>query len=131
MKKSSKQVPVGVKIISILYYIGAVISLISGIALIAGGSFLSGLYGGLFTGLAVVAGIFMIALAVLGFFVGRGLWKGQQWARVVAIILAILGIISAISSLVQGAWSSIVGLIIQIVIGGYLWFSKEVKKAFA
>jgi drug/metabolite transporter (DMT)-like permease len=134
MKQVSKQVPVIVKIISILYYIGAVTSVIVGILLIVGGGMLGNYlenYGALFGGLAIVGGILMVVFGVVGFFIGRGLWKAKQWARIVVIILSALGVISAIVSLAQGATSSIVSLLISGAIGGYLWFAKEAKKTFA
>jgi hypothetical protein len=136
MVNSSKQVPTGVKIISVLYYIGAVASLLFGILMIVGAGALGALienipFAALFGGLFVVLGIVMIALAVLSFFIGRGLWKGQKWARIIVIIFAILGLIGAIFNLINGQWSSIISLIINGVIGYYLLFSKSVKAAFA
>lgn len=126
-------IPLGVKIISILYYIGAVAALISGVMIL----FRSGtiitqvpLLAPL-AGLLVIAGIIMIALAVLSFFIGKGLWKAQNWARIVAIIIAVIGLLSAIMAMVQSSVAgNIVTLIIHLIIGGYLLFSKSVKKTF-
>ncbi len=133
----SSKVPVGAKIISVLYYISAVVLVILGILLLVGAGMVGSLLGsipriGVFgTSLFIVLGIIMIALGVLCFFVGRGLWKGKQWARIVAIILAILGIIGAVMGMVQGNVSgNIVSLIIHLIIGGYLLLSKGVKQAF-
>ena len=129
-------VPVGAKIIAVLNYIGAVLLLISGIsAIVSSGikaSYISSIVPiTLGPGLFVVMGIILIALAVLFFFLGRGLWKGQQWARIVEIVLAIIGVISAIVGMFQGAiTSNIVSLVIDAIIGGYLLFSKQVKEAF-
>jgi hypothetical protein len=136
MGDSAKQIPTGVKIISVLYYIGAVASILFGILMIVGAGTLGALiesipFAALFGGLFVVFGIVLIGLAVLSFFIGRGLWKGQKWARIIAIIFAILGVIGAIFSLVGGQWSAIVSLIIQGLIGYYLLFVKSVKQAFA
>jgi uncharacterized membrane protein (DUF2068 family) len=90
------------------------------------------LLGALGAGLFVVGGIIMIGLGVLGFFVGRGLWKARPWARIVAIIFAALGILMAVISMIQGSIASnIFNLVIQLVIGGYLLFSNNVKQAFA
>lgn len=136
---SMSGVPVGAKIISVLYYIGAVASVIVGILLLVGAGFIGSYVEDLSvpgvamlgTAMFIVGGIILIALAVLEFFVGRGLWKGRNWARIVAIVLAILGIISAILSIIQASYGSIVSLIIHAIIGGYLLFSKNVKSAFA
>lgn len=132
-----KEVPTGVKIIAVLNYIGAVFLLIAGIAFIFGAGamasvlavipFLASIGASFF----IVIAIIMIALAVLSFFIGRGLWKGQNWARIVSIVFAIIGVLSGLISLIQGSFGSIVSLIIEGVIGGYLLFSKDVKEAFA
>lgn len=129
-------VPTGVKVISILYYIGAAFLAIGGLISILGGGLISsllsdipglGLIGGAFF---VILGIFFIAIGVLYFFIGRGLWKAQSWARIVAIIFATLGVLGSIFSLFSGSLFSIVWLIIYGFILWYLAFSEEVKKAF-
>lgn len=131
------EVPTGVKVIAVLNYIGAVLLLLLGLGTIAAAGVVGGLLasipllGALGAGLFVVMAIILIALAVLCFFVGRGLWKGQKWARIISIIFAILGVLSAIVNLVQGNFGSIVSLVISGLIGGYLLFSKKVKEAFA
>jgi|SRR3989344_149147 len=131
-------VPTGVKIISVLYYIGAVFGLLFGILFIVGAGFIGSiasqipLIGALGAGLFIVGGIIMIVFGILGFFIGRGLWKGRNWARIVAIIFACLGILIAIISMIQGSIiSNIFSLVINGIIGGYLLFSSKVKEAFA
>ncbi len=127
----NKEVPGGVKVISVLYYIGAVIAVIGAIMAIAGGTLVSGFVGLDGLGLGMFLAVIMLAFAVLGFFIGRGLWKAQNWARVVAIIFAILGALGAISAIVAGGYTSIISLAINGLIGGYLLLSEDVKKAFA
>lgn len=123
-------VPTGAKVISVLYYIGAVLGIILGLLFLLGAGALESiaeqipLLAVLGAGLFVLGGIILIALGILGFFIGRGLWKGRNWVRVVAIILACLGFITAIFSF------DILGIIIHGIIGGYLLFSTRVKKAF-
>ncbi len=130
-------VPTGVKVVSVLYYIGAVVSLIVGILFLVGvgmiGSVLESMpvLALLGAGLLILAAIIFIALAVLAFFVARGLWRGRNWARITAIVLAIIGVVLAIISIATGSLSSIVSLIIHVVIGGYLAFSNRVKAAFS
>ncbi|MGD9276902.1 MAG: hypothetical protein PVJ67_07055 [Candidatus Pacearchaeota archaeon] len=133
-----QSVPTGVKVIAVLYYIGAVLGIIFGLLFLVGagaiGSIASQIpvLGALGAGLFIVGGIILIGLGVLGFFVGRGLWKARPWARIVAIIFAVLGILMAIISMIQGSIASnIFNLVIQLVIGGYLLFSNNVKQAFA
>jgi len=135
----SKNVPTGVKVISILYYIGAVASVLFGILFIFGGGFFSSLTASIptlaFLGSAVfiVIGIFLLLLGILNFFIGRGLWKGRNWARILVIIFSILGILMALMSLIfSGAVANFIfSVIINGLIGGYLLFSPKVKNAFS
>jgi uncharacterized membrane protein (DUF2068 family) len=74
----------------------------------------------------------MIGFAVLYFFIAKGLWNGESWARITAIVLSCLGVLFAIIGLGGGnIGSNLVSLIINGAIGGYLWFSNEAKTAFA
>jgi len=131
-------VPTGVKIIAVLDYIGAALLLLLGIGMLIGAGQLSSILaavpiiGGWISGFIIVFAIILIALAVLAFFIGRGLWKGQNWARIVSIIFAIIGVVFAVIGMVQGNISgNIISLIINAIIGGYLFFSNDVKEAFA
>ena len=131
-------VPTGVKILAVLDYIGAVLLLLLGIGMIFGAGSIGEIFksipliGTWLSGFIIVLAIILIAFAVLSFFMGRGLWKGQNWARILTIIFAILGVISAVMGMVNGnITGNIVSLIIEGVIGGYLLFSKSVKSAFS
>ena len=133
-----QSVPTGVKIISVLYYIGAVLGIIFGLLFLVGAGAIGSIankipvLGAIGAGLFVVGGIILIGLGVLGFFVGRGLWKARPWARIIAIIFAVLGILMTVISMIkESIASNIVNLVIQLVIGGYLLFSNSVKEAFA
>ena len=131
------EVPTGIKIISVLYYIGAVLELLLGILLFVGAGAISkisilGALGKLGSGLFIIAGVIFVGLAVLSFFVGRGLWKAQKWTRIVAIIFSVIGVLFAVLGMVQGQIASnIIGLVISGAIGGYLLFSNDVKAVFA
>lgn len=131
-------VPVGVKIISVLYYIGAALSVLGGLGVIIGGSIIGDAlsqmipFGMALGGIAIVVGIFLIALGVLDFFIGMGLWKGQSWARIVAIVLAAVGLLMAIIGMAGGnITGNILGLLFNGIVGGYLLLSKPVQAAFA
>ena len=136
-----EKVPIGVKIISVLYYIGAALLLISGLIFLFGSGALGvdlnqvleayGL-GAVGTIGFIIVGITYIGFAVLFFFIGRGLWKAQNWARIVAIILAVLAIINSLFVIVVGriVLSSVINIILSAIIGGYLWFNKSVKQTF-
>lgn len=131
-------VPVGVKVVSIIYYIGAGFELLLGIAFFIGAGALGSLaqtiplLGALGSAVFVVAGILLVGLGILSIFIGRGLWKAQNWARITAIVFSALGVLMAISGMAQGKiTSNVLGLALNAAIAGYLLFSKEVKAAFA
>ncbi|MEM0465757.1 MAG: hypothetical protein QXW97_03600 [Candidatus Pacearchaeota archaeon] len=147
---NGKNVPIGVEIISVLYFISAAFLVILGIIFMIGAGFtgffsaylskilpLLALFGVLGTILFIVTGIIFIGIGVLSFFIGLGLWKAKKWARIVAIIFACLGVLSAILGIISSNMSTSiivmnsVSLIINGLIGGYLLFSKKVKEAFS
>jgi|ETNmetMinimDraft_11_1059920.scaffolds.fasta_scaffold01486_6 hypothetical protein len=149
------QIPTGVKAISILFYIEAVMfGIIMG--LISFFTFLI-IRKPLVTNIPelpdipaldtfsqviiILTGIFFIGLGILYFFIGRGLWKGHKWARITAIIFTSLGIllavISVVTSSVQGIVNTgnfiidIIEMIVKLVVVGYLIFSSKVKAVFS
>ena len=134
----SKNVPTGVKIISVLYYISAVLGIIFGLLFFVGAGAIGSIASqipiieALGSGLFIVGGIIMLVLGILGFFIGRGLWKGRNWARIVAIIFSVMGVLMAIFLMIQGSiFNGIFNLIVSGFIGGYLLFSPSVKEAFS
>ncbi len=149
------QIPTGVKAISILFYIEAVMfGIIMG--LISFFTFLI-IRKPLVTNIPelpdipaldtfsqviiILTGIFFIGLGILYFFIGRGLWKGHKWARITAIIFTslgiLLGVISVVTSSVQGIVNTgyfiidIIEMIVKLVVVGYLIFSSKVKAVFS
>ncbi|MEA3429735.1 MAG: hypothetical protein U9R08_00520 [Nanoarchaeota archaeon] len=128
-------IPTIVKVFSVLFYIEAVLSFLLAIAAFIGGSLLNALgqsFLSMFSGIAVGLGVGLLIWAVLSFFIGRGLWKGQNWARILASIFAILGFLMSILSLMGGAIvSGILSLLITGLIAYYLLFNKDVKRAFS
>jgi hypothetical protein len=148
------QIPTGVKAISILFYIEAVMfGIIMG--LISFFTFLiirKPLVTNIpelpdipaldtFSQVIILTGIFFIGLGILYFFIGRGLWKGHKWARITAIIFTslgiLLGVISVVTSSVQGIVNTgyfiidIIEMIVKLVVVGYLIFSSKVKAVFS
>ena len=137
-----RDVPTGVQIISVLTYISAVVLILLALlffigaglsdeVLKLGGEELSSINSGLLAGIAAFIGVLFFIIGVLLLFVGRGLWKRRAWARIVAIILAIFGVLNYLLVLFQGAiLGGIFWLIVYGVIGGYLLFNKDVQAAF-
>ena len=138
VKTKTKNMPQGVKIISILYYVAAAIYLLMGILLIAGGGVLSSLnlegsmpwLAALGGGLLVLGGVIAIAFGVLDFFIAKNLNKGKEWARIIVIVFSVIGFVSALMSLIGGSAGSIISLALNGWIGWYLWLNKETKKYF-
>ncbi len=127
------EVPVGAKILAVLSFIGAAFSLLGGaIILITTGTGAIGFleeYPISPTG-AVAIGIGLLGLAVLNVFVGRGLWLGQNWARLFLIITQGIGAIFNIWSLLQGDLGVLTSLTINILILWYLWLNESIRAAF-
>tara|TARA_Y100000310_G_C20257429_1_gene612020 strand:- start:191 stop:592 length:402 start_codon:yes stop_codon:yes gene_type:complete len=131
----AKQVPMGVKVISILYYIGTAFLLVFGLLAIFGAGFITSLLPTMvdFTigpGLFVFVGLVLVAFAVLSYFIARGLWHGKNWARIIVIVFAAFGLLNAFTTLSQGLAGGISSIVINLLIGGYLAFDKNVRKAF-
>lgn len=112
-------------LLGVLAYIGMALTAIFAILMIAAQGFIASLMGGLSTemqtagaditsanvaaggligmmgGFMWVIGIFLIAGAILNFFIARGLFKGQKWTLIITIIFGGLGVLGALS---QAAW---------------------------
>ncbi|MDD5699928.1 MAG: DUF2127 domain-containing protein [Candidatus Nanoarchaeia archaeon] len=132
------EVPIGVKIISILYYISAGFGVLFAIFLFAGFAFLSTLMPFLSVIsamgyiLVIVCAVIVLAISVLSFFIARGLMKLKNWARILVLVFAGLGIVMGLYSFVSGfSFSMVIQIAVQAAIGGYLLFAKEAKRAFA
>ena len=120
---NSKEMPTGVKVLSVLGYIGAAVTLLMGLIMIFGAGFIqnnlpSGMIpeiGRAFLGVGlVIAGICALGFAVLDYFVARGLRNGRNWARIFVLIFAVLGLLSSLWPI------SIVSLVIDGLIVWYL-----------
>lgn len=146
------KIPLGVKLISIFFYVSAALGLLSvifSIAIIFNFFNISNLLLGrifrLYSDKSIIVGIFKgIILCIASVLTAYGLWKLRYWAKILAILLSMLGIISLINSVianyfyikigVQNPLTLIIytlpGLIISFVIILYLVFSKKVREAF-
>ena len=108
--------PTGVTVLAVLYILEGLLVLALPLFLTA---MLSGMMG--MPGMATVTGICWVVfgiIALIYFLIAYGLLKGQGWARIVAIIFAIIGLLNIP-----------IGTIISIIILWYL-FKPEVKAWF-
>jgi len=117
-----------VKVFAILAWIGAAFSILGGIGMLLGGGLMGSMMlgggeeaamAGLLGALGFAGGIALIGMGVLYIFVGRGLWQHQNWARIVTIIFAAIGLLGFPIGTIIGA--------IQIWLFA---FQKEVKALF-
>jgi len=139
MTKNNSEVPEGVKIISVLTLAGAAIVGLIGVFFISlydmasqNPELLAAAGSSISANSFILLGLLMITLGVFEYFVGRGLWKLQNWARFVVLFFSGLGLVMAIISLFQGSLvTPISSLAINGLIVWYLGFSKSVRKAFA
>jgi uncharacterized membrane protein (DUF2068 family) len=132
-------VPTLVKVLAVLDYISAGLLALFGLASLFAAGYLTSvlssipilsILGLLGSGIFIFLGIVMLLFSVLDFFIGKGLWKGKNWARILTIVLSSIGAFFSLISLFSGSFTSIISLLIEAAIVGYLGFSKEVKKAF-
>jgi len=149
--RASRDIPLGVKIISILAYVGSGLMALTALLLLIGIAWLSSTndsaqilqqvasgFGAIsneitaasVTIYAVLFAIVCILLAIVNFFVGRGLGSGKQWARVLTIIYAVIQVISGLGILRTNTGNGLFAIIFYGAIGAYLAFSDETKKFF-
>jgi hypothetical protein len=92
---------------------------------------------GLFAGLGAAVGVVLLIFAVLYAVVGWGLLKLKEWARIVTLVLAGLGVLGALFGLV-GAFTHFAVFIlfwtvVRLAIAGWIiWYllQPNVKAAF-
>ncbi|MCX6741690.1 MAG: hypothetical protein NTX24_00750 [Candidatus Pacearchaeota archaeon] len=131
MSKSSAET--WVKVIAILGYISAVALAIVGILMLVGKSILgsipqfSTMLGGSIGAIFVVAAIITIVIGIFEFIVALNLAKHHNWARIVMIVLAAIGFIGSLASIV----SSPVMAIIDLVINGGIFYLLAIDKDIA
>ncbi|MGC9553694.1 MAG: hypothetical protein ACP5EK_00080 [Thermoplasmatota archaeon] len=111
--EETPQRPAGVAVLAMLYGLWSAVLMITGGLMVLGGGFLG------LPGLAVAAaGGLVFFLGLFGFLVAWGLWNRMNWARRVAIVFALLGLLAFP-----------VGTIISLLLLWYL-FKPGAKKAF-
>ena len=101
--------PLGVTILAILHFIGVLFAICLGLlAIVAMGLFaavlaraahLGSAGAAFFAGLGVVVAIFMFIGAAISGLIGWGPWNLKNWARITAIVFAVLGMLGAATGL--------------------------------
>ena len=120
--------PTGVAILAILEAIVGIYYLITGFGEFLSASIISTIASGIPSDIlpliASAIGTLLILFGLVSLFLAWGLWTGKGWARMVALVFAILSIILSLISF------HIIGLVIDIIIVYYLT-RPNVKQFFA
>ena len=120
--KTSVKRPLGASIVAVYFCIIGAIFIIGSISIFTIGLEIleslidNPLFGALGSAIAFV----ILIIGILYLIIGYGLWKLKKWARIVATILAVVGLF--------GGWAS---LIFSLAIILLLWIHKETKTAFS
>ena len=115
--------PFGITLLAVLHILQAIVFFLGGVALIALGAFLRrGFFGvhRLLGGAASLIGVVVVVLGLLYLGLAWGLWSGKGWAWTLSLILAALGIIISLISLLRGGLGALIVLILDIMIIYYL-----------
>ncbi|HKM50291.1 MAG TPA: hypothetical protein VJZ75_03845 [Candidatus Bathyarchaeia archaeon] len=116
---SSKNRPMGVTILAILEALGAIYFLFIGVTEFLGTASIRslaylGIAHSVFSLIPRVIGIALLIIGLVSIVLAWGLWIGKGWARMIALVFAILGIIINLMSF------HVIGIIIDAVIVYYL-----------
>lgn len=124
------------KVIAVLGYVGAGILILLGLFMTLGANTMMNymapmMYGGLdyiniLGPVFVFMGIVMIGLGVLSIFVSKGLWEHRNWARIITLIFAVIGAVTALFSLPV----SIISLAINVFVVYFYGFEKTTISLF-
>lgn len=124
----------GISVLAILAYIEAVFTALIGIAFIVGSAAVSSIllkmapeYSWLTgAGIAtfILLGLAFLVFAVIDYLIGKGLWDGKNWSRILLLILIGISGIGALFSF------QVISFIICAVIFWYLGFYKEAVDYF-
>ena len=139
--------PVGVTILAVLYFLGAVFCLLGGIGMMMGGGMMatllnqqgqgSGGAAGLMAGLGAAFGVVILIFAALDALLGWGLWKLKNWARIITIVLMVISIGLQLFGLVGilahfNLFSLILTVVFVAIYAWIVWYllQPNVKAAF-
>lgn len=139
--------PVGVTILAVLYFLGAVFCLLGGIGMMMGGGIMatllnqqgqsSGGAAGLMAGLGAAFGVVILIFAALDALLGWGLWKLKNWARIITIVLMVISIGLQLLGLVGilahfNLFSLILTVVFVAIYAWIVWYllQPNVKAAF-
>lgn len=115
--------PFGVTLLAVLHVIQAVFFLLIGVLIVAIGGFVSRrvlVVPHLLAGILWFIGAVLIIIGLIYLVLAYGLWTGKDWARVISLILAGLGAVLSLLSLLRGGVVAIITLLLDVLIVYYL-----------
>jgi hypothetical protein len=126
--QTGRKRPLGVTIVAILMIINGIILIAGGAAGVSTAGVLGEEFGPLAGGIMAISSV-VIALGIASLIIAWGLITGKGWAWIVTVIISIISIITSIISIAAGSFGSVVSLIINGVILYYM-YRPEVKAYF-
>jgi hypothetical protein len=144
---SEYKTPLGIKIISVLHYIIAVLYFVFGLVSVIFPKNIAttiaiqnnldySMIGTISIAIIIFSVVLMWGMAVLEFLIARGLWGGKRWTRVLVTVFAAINIIFTIAMLFLthvktiNTISRYVVILVSLIIIGYLFFNKKAKEFF-
>jgi uncharacterized membrane protein len=115
-----------VTILAVLSFIGAGACVLGALGFFLGGAAIArmggAMGGGLMAALGAFAGVVLLVVGAIYAVIGFGLWKLQNWARIVSIVLVALGLLSG----AYGAFGLFSPLHIGLLIWQLFWIAIDV-----
>ncbi len=140
MVKKVKEIPEGIKILAFVYFAGAfalaifgmiAFSLADGIRNTDSATLAAANLGQMHFSTVVIAGIFLILLAILEYLVAREILKAKAWARAIMGLLSVMSFVFAVRSIASGMYASgSSAILLNGLIVWYLFFKDSTKKFF-
>ena len=125
-----KNIPLGIKLVSIYFFIGAVLDIIVGLILILSKETVINIFPTYLQNFYYFLIPFQIGLGIFEVFLGQALWKTKKWARIAVFIVSGFQIIMSALMIQGNLANSITHIILYIIFVSYLFFSKKAKEVF-
>lgn len=116
--------PLGILIIAIMFLLGALLTLLTGISIIFPGTPLDMLskLNTTFPPSFSYTGYFLFIIGLILLSAGWGLLKGHKWAWWITIIIFVVGGIAAVVRVALGSINGIGGIVGVLIIAGFLYY---------
>jgi hypothetical protein len=132
--EEKRKSPRGVKIISIFYYIASFFYLLTALVAFFKSDIFTKLPGfnqniNNFPQAFIAFGTFLFLLAVLSFFIAKEIKKLKRWALIATLAISALWVIGGFLSIMEKSYISVINLLINLLICGYIIWNKKTRQA--